>query len=127
MITSRHNVLESSWRRIVGRAGVVTTRQPSLSVHLQIDTAQQPGGSVHGETLAMFPHRLTVVDVSIIHAGADTHVHTAAATAGAAAKVCDDQQYRKYSRAGSAVYRTVPLSHMSYGCLGQPASQHLNE
>jgi len=127
MITSRHNMLESSWRRIVGRAGVATTRQPSLSEHLHADSAHQQGSAVYGDILAMFPRRLTVADISVIHPGADTYVSAAATTAGAAAKDRDDKKHQKYNRAGSAVYRMVPLSHESYGRLGQPASQLLNE
>ena len=56
-----------------------------------------------------------------------THTHGEATTIGAAAKDRDDQKYRKYNRAGSAVYRMVPLSHESYGRLGQPAFQSLNK
>ena len=51
----------------------------------------------------------------------------AATTEAAAAKARNDQKYRNYSRAGSFVYRMVPLSHESYGRLGQPASQLLNK
>ena len=127
MITLRQDMLESSWRPIVGRTGVATTRQPSLSEHVHTGIAHQPGGAVYGDILAMFPRRLTAADVSIIHPGADTYVPAAAATADAAAKVRDDQKYRNYNRAGSAVYRMVPLSHESYGRLVQAASQLLNE
>ena len=42
-------------------------------------------------------------------------------------EVRDDQKYRNYNRAGSDVYRMVPLSHESYGRMGQPANQVLNE
>ena len=45
----------------------------------------------------MFPRRLTVADVSVIHPGADTFVSAAAATSGAAAKVRDDQKCRRYN------------------------------
>ena len=120
-------MLESSWRRIVGRAGVATTRQQSISEHLRADAAHPQGSAVYGDILAMFPRRLTVAYVSVIHPGADTFVSAAAATSGAAAKVRDDQKCRRYNRAGSAVYRMVPLSHESYGRMGQPASQLLNE
>ena len=82
---------------------------------------------MYGYILAMFPRRLTVANVSVIHPGADIFVRAGAATSGAAAKVQDDQKYRKYNRAGSAVYSMVPLSHESYGRMGQPASQLLNE
>ena len=82
---------------------------------------------MYGGILAMFPRRLIVADVSVIHPGADIFVRAGAATSGAAAKVQDDQKYRKYNRAGSAVYSMVPLSHESYGRMGQPASQLLNE
>jgi hypothetical protein len=88
---------------------------------------QLPGSAVFGDILAMLPRRLTVADVSVIHPGADTYVRAAASTAGSAAKTRDAQKYAKYNRAGSAVYRMVPLSHESYGRLGQPASKFLNE
>ena len=82
---------------------------------------------MYGDILALFPRRLTVADISVIHPGADTYVSAAATTAGAAAKDRDDKKHQKYNRAGSAVYRMVPLSHESYGRLGQPAIQLLNE
>ena len=111
----------------MGRPGVATTRQLSLSEHLHTDSERQQGSAVHGDILAMLPRRLTVADVSILHPRADTYVQAAATTAGAAAKVRDDQKYRKYYPAGSAVYRMVPRSYESYVHLGQPASQLLNE
>ena len=45
--TSRHNMLESSWRRIVGRAGVATTRQSTISEHLHADAAHPQGSAVY--------------------------------------------------------------------------------
>ena len=75
----------------------------------------------------MLPRRLTVANVSVVHPAADTYVRAAAAAAGSAAKLRDDQKYAKYSRSGSAVYTLVPLSHESYSRLGQPASRFLNE
>ena len=77
--------------------------------------------------MVMFPRRLTVADVSVIHPAADTYVRAAANTAGSAASTRDKQKYAHYRSAGSAVYRMVPLSHESYERLGQPASQLLNE
>lgn len=126
-ITSRHHLLVASWRRIMGRAGVATTREPSLAEHLHADTARQPRAAAYGDVLAMLPRRLTITDVSVIHPGADTYVRRAAGEAGAAAEIRDKQKYEKYNRAGSAVYRVVPLSHESYGRMGQPASRLLNE
>ena len=82
---------------------------------------------MYGEILALIPRRLTVADVSVIHPGADNFVSAAAATSGAAAKIRDDQKDREYNREGSGVYRMVPMSHESYGRMGQPASQLLNE
>ena len=79
------------WRRIVGRAGVATTRQPSISEHLHPESAHPQGSTVYGYILAMFPRRLTVANVSVIHPGADTFVSAAAAASGATAKVRDDQ------------------------------------
>ena len=75
----------------------------------------------------MAPRRLTVADVSVIHPGADTYVRAAAATAGSATKLRDDQKHAKYNRSGSDVYMLESLSHESYGRLGQPASRLLNE
>ena len=46
---------------------------------------------MYGYILAMFPRRLTVANVSVIHPGADTFVSAAAAASGATAKVRDDQ------------------------------------
>jgi hypothetical protein len=75
----------------------------------------------------MLPRRLTVADVSVTHPGADTYVRAAATTAGSAAKARDAQKFAHYRRAGSAVYRMVPLTQESYGRMGQPASKFLNE
>lgn len=127
MITSRHNMLVSSWRRIMGRAGVASTREPTVAEHLHSDAERRPHSAVYGDILAMLPHRLTVTDVSVIHPGADTYVRAASSSAGSAARTRDAQKFAHYSRAGSAVYRMVPLSHESYGRLGQPASKLLNE
>ena len=70
---------------------------------------------------------MLVADVSFLHPAADTYVWAAATAGVSAAKLWDDQKYAEYSRYGSAVYTLVPLSHESYGCLGQAASRSLNE
>jgi hypothetical protein len=116
----------SSWRRIMGRAGVATTREPSLS-HLHAEAELRPSSAAYGDVLAMQPRRLTVADVSVTHPGADTYVKTDAVAAGAAAKARDAQKFAHYRRAGSTVYHMVPLTHESYGRMGQPASKFLNE
>lgn len=125
MITTRHNMIESTWRRILGRAGVASTRQPTVS------DGNGPGESrrraVYGDVLAMLPRRLTVADISVIHPCGDTVSRAAAATAGAAAQVRDGQKYQLYQATGSSVYRFVPLTHESYGRMGLPAHRFLNE
>jgi hypothetical protein len=128
MITSRHNLIESSWRQVIVRAGIASTRQPSLAEYSSAaERSRSARNATYGDILAMLPRRLTIADVSVIHPGGDTYVHAAATTAGSAAKTRDAQKYAHDSAAGSNVYQFVPLSHESYGRLGQPAHRFLNE
>ena len=106
---------------------MASNRELTVAEHLHSDTERRPRSAAHGDILAMRPRRLTVADVSFTPPGADTYVRAAVATTGSATKLRDDQKYAKNIRSGSAVYTLVPLSHESYGCLGQPASKFLNE
>ena len=82
---------------------MASTTEATVAEHLQSNTELQPRSAVYSDILTMLPRRLTVDDISVIHSSADTYVCTAAAATG------------------STVYTLVPLSHESYGCLGQPA------
>ena len=42
VITSRHHLIVSAWRRIIGRAGVASTRKPTVAEHLQSDKSAGP-------------------------------------------------------------------------------------
>jgi hypothetical protein len=131
MITSRHNLMEASWRRIMGRADIASTQEPTLAEHIpavgHADASRCARTAARGDILAMFPRRLTIWDVSVTHPGRKTIVREAAATAGSAAKARDAAKYAHYNTTGSALYRFVPLSHESNGHMGLPAHRLLNE
>ena len=112
MITSRHNLLVSVWRLIIGRKGVAATREPAVAESLHLDTERRSRSGAYVGILAILQRRLTVAVVLVIHPGADTYVCAAAATASSAGKLRDDQKYIKYNRSGSAVYTLVPLSSL---------------
>jgi len=81
--------------------------------------------------MALMPGRQEMIlDVSFIHPCADTYVHAAACTDGAAAQRRDEEKRRHYRTAlpatASSRVKVVPLSHEVFGRLGKPASQHLN-
>ena len=78
-----------------------------------------------GDILLVLPDGLTVTDVSVVHPCASTYVR-AARVAGGAAVVRDAAKQAKYQTADPSGYAFVPLSHESFGRMGQPAMKLLN-
>jgi hypothetical protein len=70
---------------------------------------------------------MCVGDVSIIHPGAATYRRAAAATAGAAAAIRDQQKRTQYRNYGDTAFRFVPLSVETYGRLGKPFMELLSD
>ena len=129
MITSRQSMLESSWRWIVQWVGQALPRhggRPCLSILTQTQHNIRAVQFMMNLLQCSLTASPLLMSLSAIPAAARTYV-SAAATAGAAPKARDDQKYRMQNRAGSAVDRMAPLSNKSYGRLGQPANQLLNE
>jgi hypothetical protein len=123
--TLRHEILKGIWRRSAGRAGVATSEEPELRPLRGQDRSGNFGD--RGDILLVLQSALTVTDISVIHPAARTYVRAAAATAGSAAAVRDQQKRARYDRGGdTGGYAFVPLSVESYGRMGVPAMQLLN-
>ena len=133
--TLRHDITSNTWRRVIRRAGVATSREPVLlplagrGIRNVMDGAG-PSGSVQrvgrvpvgtigeyteepgqrGDILLAMVEGLTVVDVSFVHPAADSFVRAAAAMEGAAAAARDKVKQDKYRREHADAYQFIPLS-----------------
>ena len=70
---------------------------------------------------------LCIGDVSVINPAAGTYRDAAARKAGAAAEVRDRQKELAYRAHDPDAYDFVPLTHESFGRLGEPAMRYLNK
>jgi hypothetical protein len=78
------------------------------------------GPGARGEVMFVFPRRLVVGDVSVIHPAVASFAVGAARTPGFAAAARDASKRRAY-RQVSSVLPFVPMSVESFGRLGAPA------
>ena len=79
-----------------------------------------------GDILMVLPDGLTVTDVSVIHPAAASYVRAARVEGGAAASR-DQVKRAQYSSADPNGYAFVPLSVETFGRLGKPAMELLNQ
>ena len=126
VMTLRHDILKSIWRRLANRAGVASSVEPTIRTLPGAQaTAVANRPDSRGDILFMMPSGLTVADVSVIHPASTTYVH-AAQTTGGAATLRDAAKIAKYTSADPNGYAFIPLSTESYGRLGKPAMGLLN-
>jgi hypothetical protein len=78
------------------------------------------GPGARGDVMFMFPRRLVVGDVSVIHPAAASFAVVAARSPGFAAAARDASKRRAYRQVSSAL-PFVPMSDESFGRLGAPA------
>ena len=123
--TMRHNILQGVWRRIARRAGVATSLEPVLEP-LAGGQGNNKKPWSRGDIIWTM-EEITIGDVSVIHPAAATYVAGAAKKEGSAAQVRDDQKTRRYKQSDMAGYMFKPLTVESYGRMGKPAMDVLNE
>jgi hypothetical protein len=129
----RHDILKGIVRRVVHRAVIASTQDPSLC-----RLAGPAGGAgtsatgasnrveARGDILLALPGGITIADISITHPLAINTLAAAARMAGAAAARRDQQKRATYSRVEPNGYPFVPFSVESYGRIGQPAMKLLH-
>jgi hypothetical protein len=124
-MTLRHDILKGTWRRIVSRGGFATSVEPRLG---QLRDRRDRSGRAEerGDILLALPNALTVADVSVIHPAAQSYVRGAAAAAGSAAALRDQQKRTRYEQSFPGGYAFTPLVVETYGRMGKPAMELLN-
>ena len=70
---------------------------------------------------------LTILDISVIHPCAASHIKHAKSDPGWAAAMRDEAKRKSYAAGGYEGYAFVPFSVESYGRLGQPAMKFLKK
>jgi hypothetical protein len=125
--TSRRDFVTTSWRRIAAQAGVHTTAEPpspgpgapSRSPD-PLDVPPPLRLEAQENVVFVFPRRLVVGDVSVIHPAAASFAGGAARAPGFASAARDASKRRAYWQVSSAL-PFVPMSVESFGRLGAPA------
>ena len=120
----RHRILIETWRQIASRAGVASSAEPLLH---KMGAAATPTSAERGDILLALPDALAIGDVSVIHPAAASYSAAAARSEGAASRIRDAEKRRKYAQAEPAGYPFIPLTSETFGRLGAPAMQLLND
>ena len=123
--TMRHNILQGAWRRIIRRAGIGSSLEPVLEP-LAVGQGDDARPWSRGDIL-WTTEEITVGDVSVIHPAAQSYAAAAATKEGSAAKARDDKKTKRYKRSDGAGYAFVPLTSETFGRLGTPAMDLINE
>jgi hypothetical protein len=131
--TLRHDILKGILRRVVHRAGIAFTQEPTLSRLPGLARGagiSASGASIRvgarGDILLALPGGITIADISVIHPLSINTLPAAATTAGAAEARRDQQKRATYARVEPNGFPFVPFSVESYGRLGQPAMKLLH-
>jgi hypothetical protein len=131
--TLRHGILKGILRRVVHRAGIASTQEPTLrrlpGLAGGAGTSAKGASTrieTHGDILLALPGGITIADISITRPLAINTLAAAATTAGAAATRREQQKRATYSRVEPNGYPFVPFSVESYGRIGQPAMKLLH-
>lgn len=90
-------------------------------------TARTTPNASRGDALFVLPTTLTLVDVSMVHPAGFATSRKASRVVGAAAADRDTKKRDRYMSGAPDAYAFVPLSTESYGRLGQPAMDLLND
>jgi hypothetical protein len=126
-MTLRHEILKGTWRRIANRAGIASSAEPAMRSLPGVQaSAVANSPESRGDILMVLPDGLTVTDVSVIHPAAASYVRAARVEGGAAASR-DQVKRAQYSSADPNGYAFVPLSVETFGRLGKPAMELLNQ
>jgi hypothetical protein len=127
-MTMRHDMIKTTVRRIANRAGIATSAEPVLRpIQGAPAAANANRPESRGDILLALRTALSVVDVSIIHPAAATYVRGAAHTDGSAAAARDHAKRARYETDHPGGYAFKPFSVETYGRLGKPAMQLLND
>jgi hypothetical protein len=107
-ITLRHDILQRILRRVVHRAGIASTQEPTLS---RLPGLARGAGistssastrmEARGDILLALPGGITIADISVIHPPSINTLSAAVTTAGAAAAWRDQQKGATYARVES--------------------------
>jgi hypothetical protein len=125
----RHDIVKGIMRRIVHRAGVASTLEPTLhrlpGLRAGV-TTPAGGGDIgrlegRGDVLMALGPGMAVVDVSVTHLAGVSNRAAPAATDGAAAAKCDVEKRRAYNRLEPNGYPFTPFSVETHGGLGKSA------
>ena len=121
LIQLRHDILVSTWRLIISKAGCSSSAEPRYAA-LRAAGGAAPGAK-RGDLVASLPGgRVIVGDVVVAHPLAPSHLRAAAERSGAtAATAADGKRERLGAVCEGAGYEFVPLAHESYGRLGRGA------
>jgi hypothetical protein len=124
----RHDILVSTWRRAIHRAGCATSVEPPYN-SLAAAGAQGVAGLRRGDILTVWPDgRVRVMDCVVTHPAAASFVHDAAEVAGSAAAKAELRKQRAFDEFGEgSAYDFIPLAVESFGRMGSAASRFLSE
>jgi hypothetical protein len=126
---SRHDHIVAALRNCIRRAGIASSREPRVD--------DLPGAAATGRAarprsrldvlLTLASAGITGVDVSVAHPSAESYVDRAAVETGSAAAQRDREKRLSYESADPHGYKFYPFSVESYGRLGHPAMELINE
>jgi hypothetical protein len=125
--TLRHDAIVISVRRSVTRAGLASTLEPK--VYPIGGGAANPDDErmkARGDILIITDEGRKVLDVSVIHAAAESYYARAAAADGAAAALREGEKTVQYARQGDQGFAFWPFVLESYGRLGKKAWDVIN-
>jgi hypothetical protein len=129
----RHDILKGILRRVVHRAGIASTLEPSLrrlpglaeGAGISATGASTRVGA-RGDIFLALPGHITIVDVSVIHPLSINKLPVAATTAGAAAARRDQQKRAAYARVKPNGYPPIcAFFHRELKALGRASDEAL--
>mgnify|MGYP001787467346 CR=1 FL=1 len=126
MTQLRHDIVASAVRRVVCRAGLASSMEPTYR-HLRNRGA---AGQRRGDILVVLPSgKISILDVVVTHPSQQAHVNQACTRAGHAAAQAERAKVSEFRRIGedAGQYDFVPFAVESYGRLGTSAQSFLKQ
>ena len=125
----RHQFKASAWRATARSAGCATSGEPHYARLATTAAGRDAAGLRRGDiVIDMMDGRVVVVDVTVSHPAAASHVDAAARSAGATARKREVEKKREWAAVGDGSgYEFRPLAAESFGRLGPESMSLLSE